>query len=111
MDAPGAPIDLVGREITVKLATPASVKPNDKIEFFTKGWLVGNSLAVIEVGALHRRKICRPLCGKSRPRTERSPTIPCNTNSRMLPLSSAEPLWPSGHQEFRTFPGNTTGVV
>jgi hypothetical protein len=50
MDAPGAPIDLVGREITVKLATPASVKPNDKIEFFTKGWLVGNSLAVIEVG-------------------------------------------------------------
>jgi len=50
MDSPGVPVDLVGQEITVKLATPASVSPNDRIEFFTKGWLVGSSLAVIEVG-------------------------------------------------------------
>lgn len=50
IEAPGAPPDLVGQEITMQLATPGSVKEGQKATFFTKGWLMGESIAVIEVG-------------------------------------------------------------
>jgi hypothetical protein len=48
--APGAPPDLAGQEITVQLASRDSVKTGEQTTFFTKGWLMGDSLAVIEVG-------------------------------------------------------------
>jgi hypothetical protein len=50
IDAPGAPPDLAGKSITVKLLQPGSVKAGEQWVFFAKGWLFGNSLAVIEVG-------------------------------------------------------------
>lgn len=50
IDAPGAPPDLAGKTITVKLLQPNSVKAGEQLTFFTKGWLMGNSMAVIEVG-------------------------------------------------------------
>jgi hypothetical protein len=50
IEAPGAPPDLAGQEITVQLAAHGSVQEGEKATFFTRGWLVGNSLAVIEVG-------------------------------------------------------------
>lgn len=45
--------DFTGREITVKLAEPADARPGEQAVFFTKGWLYGETLAVIEVGRLH----------------------------------------------------------
>jgi len=48
--ASGAPPDLAGQEITVQLANRGSVKAGEQTTFFTKGWLMGNSLAVIELG-------------------------------------------------------------
>ena len=50
IDAPGAPPDLAGKSITVKLLQPGSVKAGEQWVFFSKGWLMGNSIAVIEVG-------------------------------------------------------------
>jgi hypothetical protein len=50
LEGPGAPPDLAGQEITVQLASSGSVKAGEKTTFFTKGWLMGESLAVIEVG-------------------------------------------------------------
>jgi hypothetical protein len=50
IDGPGAPPDLTGKEITVQLLDPASVKRGSQAVFFTRGWLLGNSMAVIEVG-------------------------------------------------------------
>jgi hypothetical protein len=50
LEGPGAPPDLAGQEITVQLASRGSVKAGEQTTFFTKGWLMGNSLAVIEVG-------------------------------------------------------------
>ncbi len=50
IDAPGAPPDLPGKEITVQLREPGSVRAGQQMFFFTKGWLLGNSMAVIEVG-------------------------------------------------------------
>jgi len=50
IDGPGAPPGLVGKQITVQLLDPRSVKPGTQAIFFTKGWLLGNSMAVIEVG-------------------------------------------------------------
>lgn len=50
IEAPGATPDLAGQEITVQLSAAGSVKPNQRMTFFTRGWLAGNSLAVIEVG-------------------------------------------------------------
>lgn len=45
--------DFTGREITVKLAQPGDAAPGEQAVFFTKGWLYGTTLAVIEVGRLH----------------------------------------------------------
>lgn len=50
IDGPGAPPDLVGKQITVQLLDQRSVKAGTQAVFFTKGWLLGNSMAVIEVG-------------------------------------------------------------
>ncbi len=50
IEAPGAPPDLRGQEITIQLLQSGSAKPGEQITFFTKGWLLGNSMAVIEVG-------------------------------------------------------------
>lgn len=50
IEGPGAPPDLKGKEITVQLSQPGSVKEGEQTTFFTKGWLLGNSMAVIEVG-------------------------------------------------------------
>jgi len=50
IDAPGAPPDLAGKSVTVKLLQANSVKAGEQLTFFTKGWLMGNSMAVIEVG-------------------------------------------------------------
>ncbi|MFL6194359.1 MAG: hypothetical protein ACJ75H_09330 [Thermoanaerobaculia bacterium] len=45
--------DFTGREITVKLAQPGAATPGEQAVFFTKGWLAGTTLAVVEVGRLH----------------------------------------------------------
>jgi len=52
IDSPGAPAGITGKPITVRLLEPGSVKPGSRAVFFTKGWLLGNSMAVIEVGRL-----------------------------------------------------------
>lgn len=49
IDGPGAPPDLTGREITVQLAQPGSVSAGQKYTFFTKGWLMGEGMAVLEI--------------------------------------------------------------
>jgi hypothetical protein len=50
IEAPGAPPDLAGKNITLKLLRPGSVRRGEQATFYTKGWLLGNSMAVIEVG-------------------------------------------------------------
>ncbi len=45
--------DFTGREITVKLAQPGDATLGEQAVFFTKGWLYGTTLAVVEVGRLH----------------------------------------------------------
>jgi hypothetical protein len=50
VEGPDAPPDLAGKEITVQLSRPGGVKPGEHATFFTKGWLLGDSMAVIEVG-------------------------------------------------------------
>lgn len=49
IDAPGAPADLAGKEITVQLAHAGSLSVGQQATFFTRGWLMGESMAVIEV--------------------------------------------------------------
>ncbi len=44
--------DFTGREVTVKLATAGDAAPGEQAVFFTKGWLYGETLAVIEIGRL-----------------------------------------------------------
>lgn len=51
IDAPGAPPDLGGKEITVKLLQAGSVREGQRSTFYTRGWLMGESMAVIEVAA------------------------------------------------------------
>jgi len=48
IDGPGAPPDLVGKQITVQLLDPRSVKAGTQAVFFTKGWLLGNAARVNE---------------------------------------------------------------
>jgi hypothetical protein len=50
ISAPGAPPDLAGKNVTVKLLPTAELRRGQEATFYTKGWLLGNSLAVIEVG-------------------------------------------------------------
>jgi hypothetical protein len=50
IDGPGAPPDLVGHQITLQLREPGSLKVGQQAVFFTKGWLMGPSIAVVEVG-------------------------------------------------------------
>jgi hypothetical protein len=50
IEAPGAPPDLAGKSITVQLRQPGSLRVGQQATFFTKGWLLGNSMAVIEMG-------------------------------------------------------------
>jgi hypothetical protein len=50
IEAPGAPPDLAGKSITVQLRQPGSLRVGQQATFFTKGWLLGNSMAVIELG-------------------------------------------------------------
>ena len=50
--SPGAPPGLAGKAITVRLLNLASIKPEARAVFFTKGWLLGKSMAVVEVGRL-----------------------------------------------------------
>jgi hypothetical protein len=52
IDGSNAPPDLVGKQITVQLREPGSVKAGMQAIFLTKGWLLGNSMAVIELGRL-----------------------------------------------------------
>jgi hypothetical protein len=54
IDSPGAPPGLAGKTITVQLLEAGSVKAGSQSVFFTKGWLLGESMAVIEVGQLGR---------------------------------------------------------
>lgn len=42
--------DFAGREVTVKLREPGSVKPGAKAVFFADTWLYGESLGLVEVG-------------------------------------------------------------
>jgi hypothetical protein len=49
IDGHGAPPDLAGKEITVQLAQAGSVRAGQHATFFTQGWLMGESMAVIEV--------------------------------------------------------------
>jgi len=39
-----------GQEVTLKLSQPDSVKAGDSAVFFTRGWLYGEHLALVEVG-------------------------------------------------------------
>ena len=50
IEAEGAPSDLKGAEITVQLAAPGSFKAGEHATFFTRGWLMGDSLVVVELG-------------------------------------------------------------
>jgi hypothetical protein len=50
IEAPGAPPDLAGKDITVRLLQTGSLRAGEQATFYTKGWLLGNSMAVIEVG-------------------------------------------------------------
>ncbi len=50
IEAPGTPSGLLRQEITVQLSQPGSLKAGDQATFFTRGWLLGNSMAVIEIG-------------------------------------------------------------
>jgi hypothetical protein len=52
--APGAPPDLQGKQITVQLLESPAVKPGFQAVFFTKGWLLGQSMAVIELGRMEQ---------------------------------------------------------
>jgi hypothetical protein len=52
--SPGAPPGLAGKSITVQLLDAGSAKAGSQEVFFTKGWLLGESMAVIEVGQLGR---------------------------------------------------------
>jgi hypothetical protein len=54
LEGADAPADLKGQDVTVQLTQPNSVKPGQQATFFTKGWLLGDSLAVIEVGHTER---------------------------------------------------------
>jgi hypothetical protein len=54
ISSPGAPPGLAGKLITVQLLQPGSMKPGSQTVFFTKGWLLGESMAVVEVGRLGR---------------------------------------------------------
>jgi hypothetical protein len=45
--------DFTGREITVKLAQSNAATLGEQAVFFTKSWLYGETLAVVEVGRLH----------------------------------------------------------
>jgi hypothetical protein len=49
IDGSGGPPDLAGKEITVQLARAGSVSTGQHATFFTRGWLMGESMAVIEV--------------------------------------------------------------
>jgi hypothetical protein len=50
IEAPGAPAGLLRQEITVQLSQTGLLKAGDQATFFTRGWLLGNSMAVIELG-------------------------------------------------------------
>jgi hypothetical protein len=50
IDEPRAAADLAGKNITVRLAQPGSATAGQQVTFFAKGWLLGDSVAVIEVG-------------------------------------------------------------
>jgi hypothetical protein len=52
INSPSAPPGLAGKQITVQLLNPGAVKPGSQAVFFTKGWLLGRSMAVTEVGQL-----------------------------------------------------------
>ena len=56
IEAPGAPPDLAGKSITVQVRQPSSLRVGQQATFFTKGWLLGNSMAVIEMGHCWSRK-------------------------------------------------------
>src|SRR5208282_4266617 len=59
IDAPGAPPDLARKTITVQLRQSGSFRVGQHATFFTKGWLLGNSMAVIEVGHLMEAEAAR----------------------------------------------------
>jgi hypothetical protein len=48
--APASLDNFTGKEITVLLTKPHSVKVGQQLAFFTNGWLYGDGLAVVEVG-------------------------------------------------------------
>lgn len=56
IEALGTPPDLPGKEITVQLAPPGSVSAGQEYTFFTKGWLMGEGMAVIEIAPPSGRK-------------------------------------------------------
>jgi hypothetical protein len=51
--APGRLGDFTGREITVQLQKAGAALPGEQAVFFANGWLVGETLAVVETGRLH----------------------------------------------------------
>jgi hypothetical protein len=53
--APKAFSRLVGDELTVLVKDPAGLQVNDRMIFFARGWLIGDSIAVEEVGRLSSR--------------------------------------------------------
>lgn len=50
LEGAGAPPDLKGKEITVQLIEASSIKAGTETVFYTRGWLFGESMAVIEIG-------------------------------------------------------------
>ena len=51
-EAPEMLRNFVNRAITVQLLEPGSVEVGQQAVFFTNGWLLGDSIAVLEVGRL-----------------------------------------------------------
>jgi hypothetical protein len=52
VDGPRFLLGFTGLEVTVKLASPGSVTKGEQAVFFTRGWLYGESLAVVELGRM-----------------------------------------------------------
>ena len=44
--------DLRGKELTIKVKHPDALKENQSVIFFARGWLLGDGIALQEVGSL-----------------------------------------------------------
>jgi hypothetical protein len=60
LQAPESLRDFAGKEVTVQLIKPTQMKVGEQAIFYTKSWLYGLSIAVVEVGAPENVKSATP---------------------------------------------------